>query len=491
MVYGGTAGPHALTSIVGTYNGVTNPTFAYDADGNMSSGGGRNVTVTSFNMAASIVDGGSSAALTYDTEHQRITQVTTGANAGTTTYLNDPISGAMSETFNNGASITSRDYIMADGHMVALRSFTPSTTPPVWGDAATTQWGSFTWTASTSGTTLLYFTLDQLGSISVITNSTGAVVERDSYDAWGKRRNPDGTPDTSCGIASATTRGFTGQEMMGGVCLINFNARIYDPSLGRFMSADPTTETVYNLQILNRYSYVGNNPLSLTDPSGLCFLGCFWKQSWFKAVIAVAVVFVFQQYELLPAIGPFSAFAVNSFVGGFIAGGITGGSLQSALLGGVQGLVFATLAPSLGSALSTTLGGTQVAATAGRFIGSGLVGGLFSVAEGGNFGSGFLAAGVGSLGGGLGSGQFDPGKFVVSAVLGGASSVLGGGKFANGAITGARSLVVSGLTGSPRGAADHCARPAAARCVRGRRQPGDRPSRRRSTPPGAADRRRS
>jgi len=169
MVYGGTAGPHALTSIVGSYNGVTNPTFAYDADGNMASGGGRSVSVTSFNMAASIVDGANSAALTYDTEHQRITQVTTGANAGTTTYLNDPVSGAMSETFDNGASIVSRDYIMADGHMVALRSFTPSTTPPVWGDAATTQWGSFTWTASTSGVTLLYFTLDQLGSISVVT----------------------------------------------------------------------------------------------------------------------------------------------------------------------------------------------------------------------------------------------------------------------------------------------------------------------------------
>jgi hypothetical protein len=66
-------------------------------------------------------------------------------------------------------------------------------------------WGSFDWSSFTSPT-LVYFTLDHLGSISVVTDAAAHVLERDSYDAWGKRRNPDGTA-ASCGaIASNTTR---------------------------------------------------------------------------------------------------------------------------------------------------------------------------------------------------------------------------------------------------------------------------------------------
>jgi len=75
----------------------------------------------------------------------------------------------------------------------------------------------------------------------------------------------------------------------------------------------------------------------------------------------------------------------------------------------------------------------------------GAVGGITSMAEGGNFGSGFLAAGFGSLAGPLGvsGGQFSNGNLIASAALGGVGSVLGGGKFANGAITGAFAYAAS------------------------------------------------
>jgi hypothetical protein len=46
------------------------------------------------------------------------------------------------------------------------------------------------------------------------------------------------------------------------------NGRIYDPLLGRFLSADIAIQAPGNLQSYNRYSYVMNNPLTLTDPSG-------------------------------------------------------------------------------------------------------------------------------------------------------------------------------------------------------------------------------
>ena len=54
------------------------------------------------------------------------------------------------------------------------------------------------------------------------------VVERLSYDAWGKRRNPNGTDDTTGSITSQTTRGFTGEEELSVAGLVHLNGRVYD-----------------------------------------------------------------------------------------------------------------------------------------------------------------------------------------------------------------------------------------------------------------------
>ena len=71
-----------------------------------------------------------------------------------------------------------------------------------------------------------------------LTNESGAVVERLSYDAWGKRRFPDGSDDPTGSITSQTVWGFTGQEQLTGVGLVHLNGRVYDPLVGRMMSAD-------------------------------------------------------------------------------------------------------------------------------------------------------------------------------------------------------------------------------------------------------------
>jgi len=478
----GAAGPHAVTSVTGTVDGVVNPKYTYDANGNLtcaSTGTGctgtvaRTVTWTVFNMAATITQGSTSVTLSYDTDHARIKQVAVvSGTTTTTTYLNDPASGAMAQRVATGsAAPVWQDYLTVDGQIVAMRSARFATASAwgtahwgnfVWGGqvAASTwgsphKWGSFAWAAAPSSTSWVYFTLDHLGSVAVVTDQFGAVVERASYDAWGKRRHADGSAAACYALSSATTRGFTNQEMMDSVCLVNLNARLYDPTLGRFMSADPMVEDPYNLQILNRYSYVLNNPLSFTDPSGMCFLGCFWNSGTFRGIAELVAVVTFQEW-VLPEIEGTSFAALTSAAGGGSASAITTLGVNAGIAGGIGGAIGSgTLKGALFSAaeavtffevgnLIEPYGGTPTAYlgshTVDAFVSHGLVGGIFSVAQGGNFGSGFLAAGIATLAPAP-TGNADWGDIAEgtakSAILGGVGSVLGGGKFANGAETGA------------------------------------------------------
>jgi RHS repeat-associated protein len=254
FAYGGSgAGPHQLTSIVGTYNGVTNPSFAYDANGNMTGGGGRTVGYTSFNKAGSLANGAATQALVYGPWHGRYKMCAPDCTTPTTTttYLADPFTGTYSEKVVSGATTTWRDYIVAGGQIVALRTKTGSTTA------------------------MLYLVSDHLGSTAIVSDTATPVnIERDSYDAWGRRRNANGTADPTCSLTSQTNRGYTSQEMLDSQCLINMNARIYDPTLGRFQSADTVVPDPTDTQSFNRYSYVTNNPLAFVDPSGNATLKC-------------------------------------------------------------------------------------------------------------------------------------------------------------------------------------------------------------------------
>lgn len=252
------ARPHAVSGITGTVNGIVSPQYHYDADGNLDctytgsyptdcagSGAVRKVRYTAFNMVDSITQGNTSIAFAYDGNGSRVRQsVTVGATTTVTTYLNDAVSGAMSEkVVTNDSSATWHDYMVVDGRIVAEK-------------------------LSGATSALRYFVTDHLGSVAVVMNESGSVVERSAYDPWGKRRNVDGSDDVTCSLTSQTTRGFTGHEQIDAACLINANARLYDQTLGRFMTADSILPDPYDLQSYNRYSYVRNNPLTMTDPTG-------------------------------------------------------------------------------------------------------------------------------------------------------------------------------------------------------------------------------
>jgi RHS repeat-associated protein len=236
---------------------------------------------------------------------------------------------------------------------------------------------------------------------------------------------------------SRTTRGYTGHEGLDPVGLIHMNGRVYDPKLGRFISADPHVQAPGNTQNLNRYSYVLNNPLSYTDPSGYFFK----KLKQFAGIIIGAVVAVACSVCFAGAWGILTGAAI-----GGASGWIATGSVKGAFMGAVSGAIFGGVGGYFADA------GTSVFSSSG-FLAFGAAGGITEVLNGGNFGHGFLTAGVGALVGASPTLQgAHPGLQVGSkAIVGGTLSAATGGKFANGAYSAAMAAIVHNA--AARGAA--------------------------------------
>lgn len=115
---------------------------------------------------------------------------------------------------------------------------------------------------------LYYIHKDHLGSIQLICDENGLKKEEYSFDAWGRRRNPNDWTYNAIPAATILDRGYTGHEHLDVFGLINMNGRVYDPVLGRMLSPDNYVQAFDFSQNFNRYSYCWNNPLKYTDPSG-------------------------------------------------------------------------------------------------------------------------------------------------------------------------------------------------------------------------------
>jgi RHS repeat-associated protein len=113
-------------------------------------------------------------------------------------------------------------------------------------------------------TSTQYVHTDRLGSTRAVTDAAGTVISRFAYAAFGARRVPamPGVP-----ASPSPGRGFTDHAHDDELGLIDMKGRVYDPELGRFLTPDPIVGRP-GAQALNRYSYVGNHPLSATDPTG-------------------------------------------------------------------------------------------------------------------------------------------------------------------------------------------------------------------------------
>jgi RHS repeat-associated protein len=219
--------PHAVRSIPGIGN------FEYDDNGNLKSGAGRTLEWTSFDMPKRITKGASYNEFNYGPEHQRTRQLRSNSRI---------LYAGSQELEISGSSTTVKTYWPIGLGVEILRP--DGTIEDNW------------------------FHTDRLGSPIGISDKNGAIKESLAYDPWGKRRTLDGgaTPDTLDGVTD--NKGYTGHEMLDQLDLVHMNGRVFDPFSARFVSADPHVTNPFVGQNYNRYSYVINNPLAYTDPTG-------------------------------------------------------------------------------------------------------------------------------------------------------------------------------------------------------------------------------
>ncbi|KAA1164708.1 RHS repeat-associated core domain-containing protein [Pseudoalteromonas fuliginea] len=374
---------------------------SYDNRGNVLSDGSRTFTYSAYDKPTRITKGGIYTDMAYDHNRNLYSRTDKRSNGTTHTLY---VKG-LYERIKGSNGITEHKYYV--GNVVVTDR-------------------------SNGNNDTFYLHKDHLGSTTSITNASGAVVQHINYDAWGKQNRFSTSSSLQTLLSQqspAESKGYTGHKELSDLGIIHMGGRIYDATLGRFLQADPHIQAPLNSQNYNRYSYVLNNPMSYTDPSGYFFkaLGKFVKKHW-RTIAAVGLAAVGGYYALAAlkagAIG--TAYGIAAATG-FASGYVSTGSLRGALTGAFTSMAFL----GVGQA---TIG----AHNAVKALAHGVTGGIISDLQGGKFGHGFTSAGLtkGAQVAGLVSSKLIEGAFQ-SAIIGGTISKITGGKFANGAITAA------------------------------------------------------
>jgi RHS repeat-associated protein len=206
----------------------TGESYAYDANSNMISrtecGLTYSPTFDAENRLISVAVGGQTTQFIYDGDDNLVKKI--NPDGSKTLY----VGGIYEVDKTSGGTVTqTRTYYPAGGAMRV-------------------------------GSTLYYVLKDHLGSASAVTDTSGNIVGEDRFLPFGETRFTTGT--------MYTDKLFTGQRALAGLGIYHYGARFYSPYINRFVSADIVVPGYTNPQSLNRYSYVTNNPLRYTDPTG-------------------------------------------------------------------------------------------------------------------------------------------------------------------------------------------------------------------------------
>jgi RHS repeat-associated protein len=270
--------PHAVCKV------GDGATFGYDANGNMTSGNGHSVTYNAVNKAVQIADeaSGATAGFMYGADEQRVVQSVGQKDSTDPSHVIESARTVYVGLGDTGKSIYERTTTGTTVEHVHFLYAGVAHGGNAFGVIVSSS------KDSTVEVSAKYNLFDHLGSVVGTTDDNGQVIGPATggaaatmlgYDAWGARRNPDGTAATAAFNLLPGHREYTGHEAIPGVGLVNMNGRVYDPQLGRFLSPDPTLQVPTDLQNYNRYSYTRNNPLRYTDPMGYSFLTSldFWS----------------------------------------------------------------------------------------------------------------------------------------------------------------------------------------------------------------------
>jgi RHS repeat-associated protein len=225
--YGALSKPHALD------NDGFGTSFQYDVRGRLKNDGTRTYVYTPFDKPSSVTQGAKTWQYRYDASQNRVV-----AGDGTTTTLN------IDKLYERRSS--------AAGTIHVFR------VPGSEGIAAEIQYDK-------SARSIRYFSGDRLGSVSMVTDENGKLVERAYFDPFGRRLLADGKEDTN---GAVTPIGFTQHRHDDELGLIDMGGRIYDPKRRRFTVPDDIIPAPLFGQSYNRYSYLFQNPLGYTDPTG-------------------------------------------------------------------------------------------------------------------------------------------------------------------------------------------------------------------------------
>lgn len=368
---------------------------------------------------------------TYDAQRLATAIEQVGSSAHTSRFHYGPGQERYKRTDTNGSGTTTTRYI-GSIEKITLPSGIVEIKRYVAGVAI------FTTRSNAPGVTEQRFTFgDHLNSVETITDQNGSIIETVNFDPHGTRR--DIVDWQGLGTAAATTtRGFTGHEHIDGVGLIHMNARIFDPELGRFLQADVVVEAPSNLQSWNRFTYVFNNPLSLTDPTGRMS-----DKDW-QGVVAFAAVLVTGGIAALPGMSQAAIYATVT-AGGFLSATIATSSWRAGVWGAFSAFAFHGIGETFakGTMTGKVTAGKILALKAAKVLAHGMIGGAFNAMSGGKMGHGFLSAAVTQALGGYieridaNNAGFSASRTAVAALVGGTVSHFSGGKFANGAMTAA------------------------------------------------------
>ncbi|WP_316672700.1 RHS repeat-associated core domain-containing protein [uncultured Tolumonas sp.] len=224
-------------------NDVGVQTFSYDQNGNVLSDGQRQFSYDASDMPLRIQNGSSVTEFAYGPDQARYWRKDVRPSAqGQTTLETFYLDKLYEKIVRSGA----------DGALTEHKYYV----------------GPLVLTRRSNGTEdRFYQHTDALGSVLMLSDQKGQVAQAFAYSAFGKARQLTVDSRLSA-LLLPTRRGYTGHETVEDLDVIHMNGRIFDPTLGRFLQADPYIPDPYDGQSYNRYSYVRNNPLNATDPTG-------------------------------------------------------------------------------------------------------------------------------------------------------------------------------------------------------------------------------